>query len=275
MSNSLVVVVPCYNEQSRLRPEGFSELTRRGRTRILFVDDGSTDATGEVLERMCRGLRSASVLRFDRNQGKAEAVRRGMLHALASQATFVGYLDADLATPPEEMLRVVDALHRSTAQVALGCRVHTPGARIARNFRRRFLGRAFSLAASAALGARFRDTQCGAKTFRASESLRDALDEPFHARWAFDVELLGRLLTGSRAVLPLQRDQFIEVPLQSWHEVPGSKLKTRDIPMLGVELVRVAWELARLRAGLRGAPALPAPIEDVEESAPARVVGAG
>ena len=275
MSNSLVVVVPCFNEQSRLRPEGFSELTRRGKTRILFVDDGSTDATGDVLEGMCRTLRSASVLRFDRNQGKAEAVRRGMLHALSSHATFVGYLDADLATPPEEMIRVVDALHGSAAQVALGCRVQTPGARIARNFRRRFLGRAFSLAASAALGARFRDTQCGAKTFRAGESLRAALDEPFHARWAFDVELLGRLLTGSRAVLPLRRDQFLEVPLQSWHEVPGSKLRAKDIPLLGVELLRVAWELARLRAELRAPAELPAPIEEVEESAPARFAGAG
>jgi glycosyltransferase involved in cell wall biosynthesis len=272
--NDSVVVIPCYNEELRLRREGFSELLRDGRVRLLFVDDGSTDGTGAMLEALCRDLRFAGVLHLERNQGKAEAVRRGLLQALESQAAFVGYLDADLATPPAEMLRVVGALHQSEAAVALACRLQLPGANIQRSARRRFLGRVFSLAASLVLRARFRDTQCGAKAFRATPALQAALREPFHARWAFDVELMGRLLTGSLDAARLERGDFLEVPLWSWREVPGSKLRAADMPMLGVELVRIAWELLRLRARLSRKrpevlPALP------EESAPPRVAGAG
>jgi len=125
MSDS-VVVIPCYNEELRLRREGFAELLRGGKVRLLFVDDGSSDGTFAMLRALCRELRSASVLRLERNQGKAEAVRRGLLEALESEAAFVGYLDADLATPPAEMLRIVDALHRSDVAVALACRKRVP-----------------------------------------------------------------------------------------------------------------------------------------------------
>jgi dolichyl-phosphate beta-glucosyltransferase len=273
MSDS-VVVIPCYNEELRLRREGFAELVRGGRVRLLFVNDGSSDATLATLRGLCRDLRSARVLHLERNQGKAEAVRRGLLEALESGASFVGYLDADLATPPAEMLRVLDALHRSEAAVALGCRLRVPGAQIQRNVRRRFLGQVFSLAASVALRARFHDTQCGAKAFRARPALHGALRERFHARWAFDVELMGRLLTGSAEARPLRRGDFLEVPLRSWREVPGSKLRPGDVPMLGVELVRIAWELMRLRARSPKAPDAVLPALP-EESAPPRVAGAG
>jgi len=277
MLDSLVVVVPCYNEESRLRPDGFAELVRGGKNRILFVDDGSTDGTFEALQRISHQLRFASVLRLEENRGKAEAVRRGLLQALEWPASFVGYLDADLATPAPEMVRVVDALRGSEAQVAMGCRLRLRGAAIARNVRRRFLGQSFSLAASAVLGARFRDTQCGAKAFRVSRALHAALEQPFHARWAFDVELLGRLLTGMHASLALSQEDFLEVPLQSWHEVPGSKLRPLDVPLLGLELMRIAWELLKLRIEVRDAAPLPLPevVEDLEEVSPARVVGAG
>jgi glycosyltransferase involved in cell wall biosynthesis len=273
MSDS-VVVIPCYNEELRLRREGFTELLGSSRIRLLFVDDGSSDRTFAMLRGLCGELRSASVLRLERNQGKAEAVRRGLLSALESGAAFVGYLDADLATPPEEMLRVVGALHQSEAAVALACRLQLPGANIQRNARRRFLGRIFSLAASLVLRARFRDTQCGAKAFRATPALHAALRDPFHARWAFDVELMGRLLTGSPDAERVKREDFVEVPLRAWREVSGSKLRAADVPLLGVELVRIAWELMRLRASLSRTPpevlpALP------EESAPPRVAGAG
>lgn len=276
MSKS-VVVVPCYNEEARLQPGGFEELLLHDRTRILFVDDGSTDGTHAALSRLCRGLRFASVLRLDRNQGKAEAVRRGLLQALDDGASLVGYLDADLATPPSEMLRVMETLRNSTAQVALGCRLDLRGTRIHRKPGRRWLGRAFSLAASAVLGARFQDTQCGAKGFRATGALRQALDERFHARWAFDVEMLGRLLTGSPTAAALRQNDFLEVPLRSWREVPGSKLRSVDIPLLGVELARIAWALSRLRGAARPpqtAVPLP-PSQALEEDAPSRVARAG
>src|SRR5438093_1367005 len=104
----LVIVVPCFNEGRRLRAEGFRPLLSHPGTRILFVDDGSRDDTREVLASVCAQL-GPRALRLDlaRSQGKAEAVRQGLLEALQIGARMVGFLDADLATPAEEMLRLI------------------------------------------------------------------------------------------------------------------------------------------------------------------------
>ena len=248
-----VIVIPCFNEASRLRADGFRELLAAGRLRLLFVDDGSTDGTLPALQQLCRDLRwGASVLSLPKNVGKAEAVRQGLLQALTTDAAVVGYLDADLATPPAEMLRIVETLRASEAEVAVGCRLQLLGAQIVRKPIRELLGKTFSLAASVALGLRFRDTQCGAKAFRATSLLRECLEQPFHARWAFDVELLGRLLIGTRNTLGYGAGGFVEVPLRAWSDVDNSKLRTRDIPRLGTELFGIALELARLRSSVRG-----------------------
>src|SRR3954465_463804 len=120
----LVIVVPCFNEGRRLRAEGFRALLGDPGTRILFVDDGSSDDTREVLAHICRQL-GPRALRLDlpRNAGKAEAVRQGLLTGLHMGALFIGFLDADLATPAEEMLRLVATLRGSRAQAAFGARV--------------------------------------------------------------------------------------------------------------------------------------------------------
>ena len=248
-----VIVIPCFNEASRLREGGFRELLAGGSVRLLFVDDGSTDKTHEVLQQLCRDLPwGASVLTLPKNVGKAEAVRQGLLQALSTEASIVGYLDADLATPPAEMLRIVETLRASEAEVAVACRLQLLGAKIDRKPLRSLLGKIFSLAASLALGVRFRDTQCGAKAFRATSLLRAAIEQPFHARWAFDVELLGRLLIGTRTIQGYGAAGFFEVPLRAWSDVDNSKLRTRDIPRLGTELFGIALELARLRSSVRG-----------------------
>ena len=89
----LALVVPCYNEAERLDPEAFLQFvaTHPG-VQLVLVDDGSQDATGEILERM-RAAAPASVttLRHSRNRGKAEAVRAGILAGLAQRATLVGF----------------------------------------------------------------------------------------------------------------------------------------------------------------------------------------
>lgn len=97
----LVVVVPCYNEETRLHEADFADFVASNAhcVRLVFVDDGSTDNTLAVLKRIAAGG-GAEVLELGANQGKAEAVRRGMLHALQSASCeAVGFWDSDLATP--------------------------------------------------------------------------------------------------------------------------------------------------------------------------------
>lgn len=229
--------------------------------RLLLVDDGSTDGTPLVLERICRTIPGkARVLRLDRNQGKAEAVRLGLLEALDAGSDFVAYLDADFATPGDEMVRLLRLLQDGRTQVALGSRVALLGAQIERKASRHYLGRFFATFASIVLRLPVYDTQCGAKAFRASAALSRTLEEPFHARWAFDVELIGRLLANG-----LSSGDFVEVPLRRWVDVGGSRLRPVHFPILGWELLRIFFALSRLRWSAGSTPLLDAGTPAVAE----------
>jgi glycosyltransferase involved in cell wall biosynthesis len=247
----LTVVVPCYNEADRLDPapllafvDGHPDAT------FLMVDDGSRDTTGAVLERLA-GQRPGRIraLALTPNGGKAEAVRHGMRDALAAGAEIVGYLDADLSTPPAEIDDLLAALARPGVEVAIGARVGMLGYDIDRSAVRHYLGRVFATAASLILRARVYDTQCGAKLFRAGPALSEALAAPFLSRWAFDVELLGRLLIGTRAVTPLPLSAIVEVPLAVWHDIKGSKLGLGGMARTLRDLAVVATDMnARRRS---------------------------
>jgi glycosyltransferase involved in cell wall biosynthesis len=246
------VVVPCFNEAARLLPSGFGAFAEEGSLALLFVDDGSTDDTRGALARLAAHLRArgldADVLALDRNRGKGEAVRRGMLEALARGAGVVGYYDADLATPPEEMARLVRTLLDRGLDVALGARVALLGRTIHRKAYRHYLGRVFATFASLILGIPVYDTQCGAKAFRRTPALEAALARPFAGRWAFDVELLGRLLAGAPGTPCVPLANIEEMPLRAWHDVGGSTLTPIVFPEVGLELARIAHELRRWRA---------------------------
>jgi dolichyl-phosphate beta-glucosyltransferase len=246
--------VPCYNEARRLDRGGFAAFAAEPRLSLLFVDDGSTDGTGARLVRLADALGDggvqASTLVLRENGGKGEAVRRGMLAALRGDASVVGYFDADLATPPAEMVRLVHTLVERSVDVAIGARVALLGRRIVRRAYRHYLGRVFATSASMILGLPVYDTQCGAKAFRRTAALEAALSVPFSARWAFDVELLGRLLAGAAGAPGLPIEAFLEMPLREWRDVAGSTLRPSAFPQLAVELLRISRALGAWRGSL-------------------------
>jgi dolichyl-phosphate beta-glucosyltransferase len=175
-------------------------------------------------------------------------VRRGLAAAIeGSSAEIVGYLDADLATPPAEMHRLIDILRVGDAHVLFGARVALLGHHIERSLVRHYLGRVFATLASVALRLPTYDTQCGAKLFRVTPALADAVKEPFLSRWAFDVELLGRLLIGSASVPPIEVGSVWEEPLRAWRDVKGSKLDPRQMGKALFDLARIDRDLSRRR----------------------------
>jgi hypothetical protein len=85
---------------------------------------------------------------------------------------------------------------------------------------------------------RVRDTQCGAKLFRATPLVRDLFADPFSSRWIFDVELLARLgaLAAAGRCLPLEQSAY-ELPLDRWQEVAGSRLRTGDFALAARDML--------------------------------------
>ena len=245
----LTVVVPCYNEAARLDAAPLlAFVDSHANASLLLVDDGSTDTTAAVLERLASERPGRiRALSLTPNGGKAEAVRRGLRDALAAGAEIVGYLDADLSTPPAEIDDLLAGLARPGVQVAIGARVGMLGYDIDRSAVRHYLGRVFATAASVILRARVYDTQCGAKLFRAGAALSGALSTAFLSRWAFDVELLGRLLIGTPQVPALPLAAIVEVPLPVWHDVKGSKLGVTGMAQTLRDLILVANDLAGRR----------------------------
>ncbi len=239
-----VIVIPCYNEAKRLNLAAFRHFARHMRSlRLLMVNDGSRDNTAELLDKLAREHAQIEALHLSPNGGKAEAVRRGILHACEQSPDFVGYLDADLATPLEEVPRFIDVLtRRDDVQVVIGSRMRLLGRNVRRRRLREFLGRSFALVASHVIGMPLRDTQCGAKVFRVNEQLQAAFSEPFNSRWIFDVEILARLKNGYQAAGLGDVSQVVyELPLDRWEEVPGSKLKSSDFVKAIGELYTIFW----------------------------------
>ncbi len=221
---------------------------RSARTELLFVDDGSRDETRAMLEHLAAANpRRFSFLHLSKNGGKAEAVRQGFLVALRSDAEYVGFWDADLATPLDDIepfCRVLDA--KPSIQLVVGTRIRLLGRKIERRPVRYWLGRAFANTASLALGIRLFDTQCGAKLFRVTPQLESVFEQPFLARWIFDVEILARMrgaLAGTS--LPPLHEAVYECPLDAWRDVAGSRVKSSDFFKATLELARIYWTYLR------------------------------
>jgi glycosyltransferase involved in cell wall biosynthesis len=247
MTGSCTVVVPCFNEAARLDPAHIDALIAAAGARVLAVDDGSTDDTAALLDKLAAAEpERIAVLTLAANGGKGEAVRRGLLEAISTGADLVAYCDADFAAPPDEVARLVDVLRSDPGvDAVLGSRVALLGSDIRRSALRHYTGRLFATAGSLALRAPVYDTQCGAKAFRVTGALRRALAAPFVSRWAFDVELLGRLLQQRDPAAPPDPGRYVELPLRRWSETGGSKLTLGSRVRAAADLVRIGRELRR------------------------------
>ena len=237
MPPRLQLVVPCFNEAGRLEPEAFLQLASTGSdVGFVFVDDGSTDRTAAILADLAaRGGPDVTVLSLSGNVGKGAAVRLGILEALEHNPAFVGFWDADLATPLTAIPAFMEVFRmKPDVEIVMGARVKLLGRDIRRSLLRHYCGRAFATAASITLGIDVYDTQCGAKIFRVTERVRQAFGSPFRSKWIFDVELLSRYLAAAGT-----DSRIYELPLDTWTAVAGSKLTVRHA-------LRAVWDLVTI-----------------------------
>jgi dolichyl-phosphate beta-glucosyltransferase len=262
------IVVPCHNESRRLKCAEFRQfVAQNSAVSFLFVNDGSTDGTADVLAKLVASNPNRfSLLDLAKNSGKAEAVRQGVQHVTNSQANYIGYWDADLATPLDAVPTFIATLDRlPNIAIVVGTRLRLAGHEIHRRPLRRLLGVLFSRVTGFVLGQRLHDTQCGAKLFRNSPEIQTAFAQPFGSRWIFDVELIARLMKLTPMSAGSPKNWIYELPLDFWEDVAGSKLRRGDFVKAIGELASIWWRYLR-----PGAPAIALPEEIGDEAGESR-----
>ena len=238
-NKNVCVVIPCYNEEKRLDFPAYQKfLTDRTTENILllFVDDGSTDQTTPLLKSWQNSLPDAAIagIRLSRNCGKAEAVRIGVQQALRTGVfRWIGYWDADLSTPLEDITRFHQHLLNTPALcLVMGSRCKRLGCNVERNLFRHYSGRIAATLISIKLQLPVYDTQCGAKLFTDSFA-RAYFQQKFSGSWLFDAELLLRLIRREGQMSALKTIE--EIPVSCWIHKHGSKINFRDA---GLQLIR-------------------------------------
>jgi dolichyl-phosphate beta-glucosyltransferase len=210
----LDLVIPVFNEEGRIGATLAAITdwaTGQGESlRILVVDNGCVDATAEVVA----GVRQPGVpveIISCRTRGKGAAVRAGIAW---STAPYVGYIDADLSTPPSAITSGMDLL-RSGWEVVIGSRRCAGAGYVSPQGSVRRLGSfAFRLLASDLRGP-ITDTQCGCKLFH-SPVAKDLFSSSRLTGFAFDVEVLAHAR---------RRDlRMIELPIR-WSDNEGSTFR--------------------------------------------------
>ena len=279
VSSSLSIVLPAFNEESRLGPALDELLTYLrsapegalpGRVDVLVVDDGSTDGTAALVRSraefvedvaLVEDVESVGAVEASRgaggagpelrllaapHHGKGSAVRAGML---AASGDLIVFTDADMATPPDQLPKMIEAL--ATVDVALGSRIQPDGSdmRASQPPFRQFVGKVFRLAARIWVTGPIEDTQCGFKGFR-REAARDLFARLRITSIVFDVDLI---------FLARRRGYRMTCVPVVWADRRGSRMHAR--PRLAM---RVAWDLLRIRFVHRGLKRMAA------ESAPAK-----
>lgn len=242
----IIIVVPCFNEETRLPVQDYRRFLFNNDVEINFVNDGSTDQTLLVLNSLKDEFpNQVHILNLPKKVGKAEAVRRGILTPVRlDKKDIIGFLDADLSTPFEEVDNFIREFNDPKIQFVFGSRISRIGARIKRFNHRHYFGRFVATLVSIYLRLPIYDSQCGAKFFNASLA-RKLFMAPFVSRWLFDVEIFRRIALMDMKVAECS----LELPLHTWIEKGGSKIKLMDYLNLPFEFYKIMRHYFRKQTG--------------------------
>ncbi len=235
------VVIPCYNEAERLLSKEFTDfIDKNSGYHLCFVNDGSKDATLDVLHKLQKGRENfITVYDCEKNGGKAEAVRLGMLHIAKQEGLdYIGFLDADLSTDLSDFDDLVSTIENSEFKIVSGSRISRMGATITKESARKIISMTINLIIRTILSMNFKDTQCGAKIFH-RDVIHVAFDKKFITKWLFDVEIFMRMRR--HFGLEKAKAMMCEKPLKRWIHTDGSKLSMKDSIKIIGQLGQIAW----------------------------------
>jgi glycosyltransferase involved in cell wall biosynthesis len=257
MSYSLSIIIPAYNEATRIGPT-LDEILRflraaPYRAEVIVVNDGSRDQTPDVVNERLAAYRDAGhelrLLTNTPNRGKGYSVRRGVSEARGDVILFT---DADLSSPITEAPKLIEPIFANRADVVFGSRainrqligVHQPAMR-------EFGGKVFNFFMQAITGLRFKDTQCGFKAFR-REAARPVFMLQRIERFGFDAEVLY--------IARKRGWRLLEMPVV-WNHAEGGELQSklnymRDSINMFTDLLRIRINDLRRRYELSSSGAI-------------------
>jgi CheY-like chemotaxis protein len=235
------VVIPCYNEEKRLSCTKFTNyISKNSGYHLCFVNDGSKDRTLKILKKLQKGKEGfITIYNCEKNGGKAEAVRLGMLHMAKKQGLdYIGFLDADLSTNFDDFDDLIKIINHSSYKIVSGSRIARMGANITKKSSREIISLTFNFIIRKILSMDFKDTQCGAKAFH-KDVINIAFGKEFVTQWIFDVEIFKRIT--QHYGLKKAKKMLCEHPLKRWIHADGSKLSLKDAIKLIGQLAQIAW----------------------------------
>lgn len=244
---TFLLAVPAYREARRLGrflPELVRQVAAKfPRSRVVLVDDGSGPSEQAALQPLIRKIharfrRNFAFLPLPKNRGKGGAILAAW-RSSGEDFDYLGFVDADGALEPAEVLRVAGNLACPGGKTALfASRVKMLGFSVRRHLVRHYLGRIFATWVGICLEPGIYDSQCGLKFIPSRVFTR--ISPQLRGRgFSWDIELLGALLS---VECPIR-----EIPVH-WRDVPGSKVRfLRD----GLGLFWNAWREGRRRKSSR------------------------
>ncbi len=184
----LSLVVACYNEAGHLEDsirQIFKVLsTTRYSYEFIFVDDASSDATRDIIMRLCNNQKNMSYLFHEENEGRGKAVSDGIRKAAGE---VVGFIDIDLETHARYIPWLVAEI-KEGADIACAWRIYKTRLH---SLDRWILNRGYNFLVRNFLGLKFRDTETGFKFFK-REKILPILDEVKDPHWFWDTEIIAR-----------------------------------------------------------------------------------
>jgi len=247
MSGDAWLILPTYDEAENIEPVVEACLRVLGRAapaahRILIVDDGSPDGTGDIADRLAARHEAVEVLHRSEREGLGPAYLAGFAHALHGGASLVLEMDSDFSHDPADLSRLLIAVR--DADLVLGSRYVRGGGVSDWGRVRRIVSRGGSLYAQLVLGLKLRDLTGGFKCFR--REVLEAIELPtVRSRgYAFQVELTHRAVRAGFRV--------VEVPIVFRERVRGRLKMTWRIASEAALLVpKLRCDRAARRSGRR------------------------
>ena len=247
MSNKVVIIVPCFNEAKRLNRNYFETLSNINNTLWIFVDDGSTDNTVQILQELSKKP-NIDFLHIGQNVGKSRALAYGMHQAfsLYSDIKWLGFLDSDAAFSKFDVESIISKRDSIGSFDAIySSRVKLAGRKIQRNSTRHFFARIIATLFGLIWGDIPYDTQSGFKLYRTEKFSDELFLKPFRTRWFFDIEFSMRFSKINNSKLMVW-----EEPVYSWTDIPGTKLNFGQGFVVFIEIIYIMTLIIRQRRNI-------------------------